>query len=423
MSHRLDVELTSNRDDGTWTWRAAGAKQPKGSLDGSLLYDGAKVGDVCKVEAETLIDGTEIVAVIPPKTKARKEPELLEILGSGRPSELVTTQLAPKGRGGRGDRGDRKGGRGRGDRNERGGAKGRGDRGRNERGGRGDGGRGDNDRGGRGGNKGRPRNERTSAPARPKPKRLKPRRTHRDAAIKALPELQQPLGREVLRDGIPGVRSIAEKQIAIATEAGTPKIRTGALLAIAEKMLPSLKAAEWLDRAEAAKAGVDDIDLRDLRSVVAAGSTQAKGSEAKALADELGQAVTARVDGEHRKWLQELTETLAEGRTVRALRLSSRPPKAGAPIPADIAQQLTEQSNESLTSDTGSDRFATVLDAVAFSPVHTQVRPVSIPATPNDELLAAIKRLSMRIPDIAKMFGIEPTPPPKRSRSGGQRRR
>ncbi len=421
MSHRLDVELTSNRNDGTWTWRAAGAKQPKGALDEALLYEGAEVGDVCRVEAETMIDGTEIIAVLPPKTKARKEPERIEILGSGRPAELVTTQLAPKGRGGRdrGDRGDRKGGGGRGDRNsrggrnERGGAKGGGDR--NDRGGRGRNERGDGER--------RPRNDRPAAPSRPKAKRLKPRRTHRDAAIKALPELQQPLGREVLRDGIPGVRAIAEKQIAAATEAGTPKIRTDALLAAAEKLLPSLKAAEWLDRAEAAKAGVDDIDLRDLRSVVAAGSTQAKGAEAKALATELGEAVTARVDGEHRKWLQELTETLNEGRTVRALRLSSRPPKAGAPIPAEIAQKLTEQSNESLTAETGSDRFATVLDAVAFSPVHTQVRPVSIPATPTDELLAAIKRLSMRIPDIAKMFNIEPTPPPKRSRSGGGQRR
>ena len=46
MSRRIEVELTSQRDDGTWTWRAAGAKQPKGSLDGTLLYDGASVGDV-----------------------------------------------------------------------------------------------------------------------------------------------------------------------------------------------------------------------------------------------------------------------------------------------------------------------------------------------------------------------------------------
>ena len=35
MSRRLEVELTSKRADGSYTWRAAGAKQPKGELDGA----------------------------------------------------------------------------------------------------------------------------------------------------------------------------------------------------------------------------------------------------------------------------------------------------------------------------------------------------------------------------------------------------
>ena len=38
MSRRIELELTSRRDDGTWTWRAAGAKKPKGELDGALLF-------------------------------------------------------------------------------------------------------------------------------------------------------------------------------------------------------------------------------------------------------------------------------------------------------------------------------------------------------------------------------------------------
>src|SRR6478735_6202570 len=105
MSRRIEVELTSSRDDGTWTWRAAGAKQPKGDLEGSLLYDGAKVGDVVRADADFMIDGIVITAVLPPKG-ARKEPERIEIIGSPRrDDQLVTTQLAPKGRGGRdGDR-------------------------------------------------------------------------------------------------------------------------------------------------------------------------------------------------------------------------------------------------------------------------------------------------------------------------------
>ena len=33
MPRRIDIELTSALADGSWTWRAAGAKVPKGTLD------------------------------------------------------------------------------------------------------------------------------------------------------------------------------------------------------------------------------------------------------------------------------------------------------------------------------------------------------------------------------------------------------
>ncbi|MCU1451014.1 MAG: hypothetical protein JWP02_3184, partial [Acidimicrobiales bacterium] len=68
MAVRLEIELTSSRDDGTWTWRAAGAKQPKGVLDGSLLTAGAKVGDILRADAEQNIDGINVTAVLPPKS-------------------------------------------------------------------------------------------------------------------------------------------------------------------------------------------------------------------------------------------------------------------------------------------------------------------------------------------------------------------
>src|SRR5438093_5232714 len=86
MARRIEIELTSARDDGTWTWRAAGAKQPKGVLDAKLLYEGAKVGDVVRADAEFEIDGITVIAVLPPKSK-RAEPERLEVLGPVRPAE------------------------------------------------------------------------------------------------------------------------------------------------------------------------------------------------------------------------------------------------------------------------------------------------------------------------------------------------
>ena len=98
MSRRIEVELTSSRPDGVWTWRAAGARQPKGELDGSLLYPGAKVGDVVRADANFDIDGINVIGVLPPKG-ARAEPERLEIIGPPRrDAPGVTTVLGHHGR-------------------------------------------------------------------------------------------------------------------------------------------------------------------------------------------------------------------------------------------------------------------------------------------------------------------------------------
>src|ERR1700690_650194 len=108
VARRIEIELTSARPDGTWTWRAAGALNPRGSLDAALLYSGAKAGDVVRAEADFGIEGITVVSVEPPrvveKTSDANRIELIE-----RPITAgVTTQLAGgRSRGGpeRGDRG------------------------------------------------------------------------------------------------------------------------------------------------------------------------------------------------------------------------------------------------------------------------------------------------------------------------------
>ena len=204
VAHRLEIELTSSRDDGTYTWRAAGAKQPKGLLNSALLPDGVGVGDVVKVEAEADLDGFVVTTVFASKN-ARKEPNFLELLGSGRDEPLVTQVLAGRGRGGGGGRDNDDRGRRRG-----GGRDGRGDRNRGER--------------GKGGN--RPeRSERPKPPTRPKAPRLRPGRTHRQAALKALPQAQHLLADEVLRGGVPAVRQAVELMNEKAAAEGMPKIK------------------------------------------------------------------------------------------------------------------------------------------------------------------------------------------------------
>ena len=103
MPNRLDIELTSDRGDGSYTWRAAGARQPKGVIDAKILSDSAKVGDVLRVEAEVEIDGITILAVLPPKDKAAPSGRI-ELIGSSKPVAGVTTVLISEG--GRGDRRD-----------------------------------------------------------------------------------------------------------------------------------------------------------------------------------------------------------------------------------------------------------------------------------------------------------------------------
>src|SRR3982750_253894 len=113
MPRRIELELTSERPDGTWTWRAAGAREPRGEVEASLLPGGVKVGDVLRVEADITLDGITILSVLPPKGEP-SEPERIEILGPPREFRPVTSTLVGKGdrdrdrdRGPRRERGDR----------------------------------------------------------------------------------------------------------------------------------------------------------------------------------------------------------------------------------------------------------------------------------------------------------------------------
>lgn len=412
MSLRMDIELTSARPDGTWTWRKAGARQPKGELDGTLLSD-ASVGDQLSVEYANTLDGIDILQILPTKTARASKHETIELVRPSSPDQLVTTTLAPKGRGDR--RGDRDRPRGDRDRPRRDGDRPRRDGDRPRRDGersRGDGGRRED----------RPdRRPRAPIPERPKARRLRPGRTHRNAALAALPPENVPIAEQVLRGGVPAVRQAMEQQNAENAAKGLPTVKGDELVALAESMLPALRLAEWRDRADAALAHLEDLDLRDLRSVVVA-SDGLRDEEARALATQLRDGLVRRVESEHTSWLEELVALLDGGRVVRALRVSSRPPKAGVPLPADLSSRLVDATKENLTLDTPQDRWATVLDALSFSPVRTAVTLEAVPAEVSDELRAAVGKAAGRIPHIAAVFGIEATTSSKASSKAPARR-
>ena len=449
MSHRIDVELTSVREDGSWTWRAAGARQPKGVLEGSVLYEGAKVGDVVRAEAEFELEGISISSVLPPKEKKRAEPERLEIIGSPSRQEGVTTSVVR--RSGRPDRargdGDaarrrpRREGDGaaadqpRRDRSARQSRAGEGHARRGDTGARGraTGGRTPEDaRGERrqgGGQRaarrdGEPAGRAAGRPARqrddpgdggtkaPRPKRLSPANVHRDAALAGLSPEQRPIAEQVLKGGIPAVRQAIEAQNERARSANLPEVNGEALLGLAEELLPRMKAAAWRDRAEAAAATVDEISLRDLRSVVAGADTVARDDESRLLASTLREALERRVASLRDRWVEEISRALDEGRLVRALRVSAHPPEPTARFPADLAVRMSDAAGEAMAPDTSTERWTTLLGAVSDSPIRRMVKPRGLPRDPADSVVDAARQASGRVPALAPLLGIEMPPPP-----------
>lgn len=201
------------------------------------------------------------------------------------------------------------------------------------------------------------------------------------------------------------------------------------VLKLAEELLPRLRVAEWYDRAEAAKKLAGDIDLRDLRSVVAASDDPmvARDKGTRALADELRDLLRVRQEEELQLWFGDVDAALAIGRVIRALRLSSQPPKAGVPFPAEISQRLIDSANATLTPVETSERWIAVLEAAAFSPIHLLIAPMGLPAKISDDLAATVKRLAPAIPQVAALFGIEveegaPMPRPLRNNPAKERR-
>ncbi|HEV2760555.1 MAG TPA: hypothetical protein VGV86_13400 [Acidimicrobiales bacterium] len=517
---RIDIELTSSRPDGTWTWRAAGARQPKGVVAASVLYDGAKVGDVLKAEADFDLDGINVTSVAAPKAK-KAAPEVLPLLGSGKEEALVThSPLKPEREGGdrgrRGDRNDRFGGDrfgsgrtggpggaggpgGPGGRGGPGGPGGRGlpggpgatrpratpgpgagprdgarregggtagpgqrervrpdrperprgerpagDRSPREGGGREGSGRegGGREGGGRDRREGsdRPRSESGRPPRegagrdrpprapggagpgrnRPPAKRIQAGRAHRDAVLAALPPEQRAIAEQVMRGGLAGVRQAVEEQNTQARAAGGPEIRSEAILALAEELLPSLRAAEWRDRAEAAAAIVDEIGLRDLRTVVAGSDAAGRDEESRALATRLREGLERRSAAERQTWMDEIATCLTEGRVVRAVRVSSRAPEQGLRLPPELSTGLSAAVADAMSSETAPDRWLALLEAVLASPIRRTIVPKGLPAGADEETLKTIRQSISKVPALGPLLGESPSsrpvppPPPRR---------
>ena len=210
------------------------------------------------------------------------------------------------------------------------------------------------------------------------------------------------------------MRQAVQTQNEKAKGSGDPEINAEPIVALAEELLPRLKAAEWRDRAEAAVGQADEVSLRDLRSVVAGADTVARDTDSRELAAKLRDALERRSTAERQAWVDEVTSALDDGRVVRALRISGRPPETGARFPAELAGRLSEAAGAAMGPDAAPDRWAAVLDAVAASPVRSSVKPAGLPADPSEDLLKAAREAATRVPALASLLGIEAKPAPAR---------
>ena len=455
MSRRIEIELTSSRDDGTWTWRAPGAREPRGSLEGTLLPEGAKLGDVLRADADFDLEGIVVTAVLAPKGEERPERAArIEIIGSGRdaaPPGGVSVVLAPGGR--RRDQGD-DGGRPR-----RGGPP----RGRDGRDGRGDGapaGRGEPrgrqgaghparetparaarperpERPERAGRPVRPeradrpdRPERAGAggrPARPergdRGRRVQTVSTNRNAALAELRPEQLPVAEQLLRGGIPAVRQAIEEQNARARAEGRAEVSPEPLLTLAEELLPRMNLAAWKDRAVVARNAGKDAPLREVRSVVASASTVTLDDEGRDMVGALREALQTRVTALRDGWLARIVSALEDGRVGDALRVSSRPPEPAARVPAELAVRLSEAAGSAMAPGLSEPEWLALLDAVVGSPVRRTVKPVGLPDGAGEELRGAARRAAGIVPEVARLLGlpIPPPPGPRRPTASGVR--
>ncbi len=460
MSRRIDIEITSLNGD-VATWRAAGAKLPKGVLNVSLVEGGPVVGNVYRADIEQFMEGIEVLSIMAPKTASPLDPrhERLELIPSAKQGPDVIVTYAPKGRGARRD-GERHEGEGRRDgpkrpssrpsskdrptapRHERGPRSEGADRGdsaehaprsdrpsRPARGprtehadgaSRGEGGAPRPDRGPRPERTARP--ERSGRPARPGrgerpsgPVQPPMTTTHRNALLATLSPEQLPVAEQLLRGGMPAVRTAVAEQNKNATAQGRTTIDPVTIDRIAEDLLGRTTLALWKDRASGAIGAGRELRLRDLRAVVTSAKTVSLDEDARAQLKELQAALTLRLETLRAQWNERLEAAVTTKNVPEALRLVASPPDMSTRVSAEMATKVVALTSEALTVDQDVSRWKEIVNLAVETSIRRNVKPQGIPADESCKMLAV--KNAGAIPEFAKLLGMRVPPPPPPTRA------
>jgi hypothetical protein len=236
---------------------------------------------------------------------------------------------------------------------------------------------------------------------------------HRNAMLGALRPEQIPVAEQLLRGGLQAVRQAIDTQNTAAKAGGKPPVAADALLAMADELLPTVRLADWKDRATVAQTTGKEYRLRELRAVVAASRTVNLDEDGRALAKSLRESLDQRTTALREEWLARITNALNDGRVQQAIEASLRAPEPGTRLPAELAVRLAASAGEALSADKAPEEWMQLLDAVVASPVRRNVKPTGIP---DDEVARqAARHAAGAVPALAKLLGLRiPPPPPRR---------
>ncbi|HEY5437373.1 MAG TPA: hypothetical protein VIJ99_00560 [Acidimicrobiales bacterium] len=450
MSRRIEIEITSLTGD-VATWRAAGAKLPKGVLNATLVPGGVVIGNVYRADVEQYMEGIEVLSVMAPKTASPVDPrhERIERIPTAKQGPDVVVTYAPKGRGGARREGGRDGdGRREGGPSRREGGPGRREAspGRRENGparagtsdsreggapradrpdraNRPSRGPADKERGpsaNAGGERPAraPRTERGARPPRPErpagPVAPPMTTTHRNALLATLSPEQLPVAEQLLRGGMPSVRAAVAEQNKNATAQGRPTIDATTIDRIAEELLSRTNLALWKDRAAGAIGAGRELRLRDLRAVVTSAKTVSLDEEARAQQKELQAALTARLEHLRTQWNEKLEAAVASKNVKEALGLVARPPDMSTRVSAEMAAKVVTLTSEALTADTDPTLWKEIVTLTVDTSIRRNVKPVGIPDDESSKAVAIHN--AGAIPELAKLLGMKVPPPPPPTR-------
>ena len=448
MSRRIVIDITSLNGD-VATWRAAGAKLPKGILNSSLIPGGPVVGNTYRADVEQYMEGIEILSVMAPKTASPVDPrnERLELIPTVKSGPDVVVTYAPKGRGGSRREGAdtrREGGP---SRREGGPGRRESSPGRRESGpGRRDGGSAPSE--GAEAREPSTRTERTKRPPRNPidrdassstpgerpargPRTDRPARgarpprpagpveppmttTHRNSLLATLSPEQLPVAEQLLRGGMPSVRAAVAEQNKNATAQGRPTIDATTIDRIAEELLGKTNLALWKDRAAGAIGAGRELRLRDLRAVVTSAKTVSLDEEARAQLKELQVSLTARLEHLRTQWNAKLEAAIESKNVKEALTLVARPPDMSTRVSAEMAAKVVAITSESLSAETDPTLWKEIVELTVDTSIRRNVKPLGIP---NDESCKAVAiHNAGAIPEFAKLLGMKVPPPPPPTR-------